>query len=244
MRDGTILPLGEEVLVITSDNSGGIGSKKHDVVSVPYETVSYYSFRVAVMECMALGATPISVVIHNFCGDEEWQALVSGVERGIGELGIKEIKITGSSETNMPLLQSALGVVVIGKMKTNELPDIQLDDNLRFAVIGKPLVGEEVVTEQDAIAPLDLFRWACEQDGIRAVLPVGSKGILYELNQLISSGEVNESAVKINLDIQKSSGPSTCFIVAYDAAVEESVRSKAGSHVHRMEIERGGQARA
>ena len=176
MRDGTILPLGEEYLVITSDNSGGIGSKEHDVVSVPYEIVSYYSFRVAVMECMAMGATPISVVIHNFCGDEEWQALVSGVERGIEELGISDVTITGSSETNMPLLQSALGVVVIGKMKTNELPEIQLDDNLKFAVIGKPLVGEEVVNEQETIAPLDLFRWMCEQDGVELCCQLGRRG--------------------------------------------------------------------
>ncbi|MGB8000869.1 MAG: ATPase, partial [Anaerobacillus sp.] len=67
-------------------------------------------------------------------------------------------------------------------------------------------------------------------DGVRAVLPVGSKGILYELNELISSEELDESAVKINLDINKSSGPSTCFIIAYDTAMEEIIRTKAGSH--------------
>ncbi|WP_347548483.1 ATP-binding protein [Pseudalkalibacillus hwajinpoensis] len=232
MRDGKIIPLGEEYLVITSDNSGGIGRKEKDVVPVPYETVSYFAFRVAVMECMALGATPISVVMHNFCGDSEWKALVSGVERGIQELGLSEISITGSSETNMPLLQSALGVVVIGKMKTNELPEISLSAGLEFAVIGKPLVGEEVVMKPTAIAPLELFRWICEQEGVRAVLPVGSKGILYELNQLVTNETVDESMVQVDLDIYKSGGPSTCFIMAYQSTVEEKLSLKIGPHFH------------
>ena len=81
MRDGTVIELGTEMLIITSDNSGAIGQKEHDQVSVPYEVVAYYAFRVAVMENIALGGVPVSIVMHNFCGDREWEALVSGVER-------------------------------------------------------------------------------------------------------------------------------------------------------------------
>ncbi len=243
MRDGTVIGLGDETLIITSDNSGAIGQKEHDQVSVPYDTVAYYAFRVAVMENIALGGVPVSIVMHNFCGGSEWEALVSGVERGKRELGFDhEITITGSSETNMPLLQSALGVVVIGKQK-HELREVCLDDTTRFAVIGKPLVGEEVVNEKDAIAPLELFRWISEQEGFQAVLPVGSKGILYELNELVDGVEVVESMVQTDLDVYKSSGPATCFIVAYDGAVENQLCKRAGLHFNRVDIKRG-QARA
>ncbi|KMM36723.1 hypothetical protein [Guptibacillus hwajinpoensis] len=237
MRDATVIPLGDQYLVIASDNSGGIGRKEHDIVQVPYDLVSYYSFRVAVMECLSLGATPSSVVMHNFCGDSEWATLVSGVERGIREIGLSDTTITGSSETNMPLLQSALGVVVIGKKETNELADIRIGE-LKFAVIGEPLVGEEVVSQESVIAPLLLFRWMCEQEGVRGVIPVGSKGILYELNQLVSSSvHIEEEMVTVDLDLHKSAGPSTCFIVAYDEAVHEQVKDEAGSHFYQIEVE-------
>lgn len=56
MRNAVVIPLNdEESLVITSDNSGGIGTKEQDLVKVPYEVTGYYLFRVAVMECIAAG---------------------------------------------------------------------------------------------------------------------------------------------------------------------------------------------
>ncbi|WP_165998507.1 ATP-binding protein [Bacillus sp. Cs-700] len=243
MRDGTVIELGAETLIITSDNSGAIGMKEQDHVAVPYDVVAYYAFRVAVMENIALGGMPVSVVMHNFCGDREWKALVSGVERGKRELGFDhEITITGSSETNMPLLQSALGVVVIGKQHRT-LPKVRIEYATKFAVIGKPLVGEEVVNEVTAIAPLELFRWVSEQEGVQAVLPVGSKGIIYELNELVDSVEVVESMVQTDLDLYKSSGPATSFIMAYDGAVEDRLFERAGQYFNRVDIKRG-QARA
>ncbi|WP_273831869.1 ATP-binding protein [Guptibacillus sedimenti] len=236
MRDGTVIELGAETLIITSDNSGAIGMKEQDRVAVPYDVVAYYAFRVAVMENVALGGVPVSVVMHNFCGDREWEALVSGVERGKRELGVNyEITITGSSETNMPLLQSALGVVVIGKQHRT-LSKVCIEYATKFAVIGKPLVGEEVVNEEAAIAPLELFRYISEQEGVQSVLPVGSKGILYELNELVDGVKVVESMVQTDLDLYKSSGPSTCFIVAYDGAVEERLLKRAGQYFNRVEM--------
>ena len=115
-RDVTEIILNEnEVLVLASDNSGGIGLKDLDMVKAPYDVLAYYGLRVAVMECMAAGAVPISVVMHNFCGDDPWNALVSGIEKGLHELGMTNVPITGSTESNFSLLQSALGMIVIGK---------------------------------------------------------------------------------------------------------------------------------
>ncbi|MFL6559685.1 MAG: ATP-binding protein, partial [Bacillus sp. (in: firmicutes)] len=65
MRDIVRIPFnGEDSLIIACDNSGAIGMKEHDLVRVPYETVAYYAFRVAVMECIAAGGVPISVLLH------------------------------------------------------------------------------------------------------------------------------------------------------------------------------------
>src|SRR3954452_5049017 len=116
MRDIVRIPFnGEDSLIIACDNSGAIGMQEQDLVHVPYETVAYYSFRVAVMECIAAGGEPIAVVLHNFCENEPWDELVNGIEKGLRELKLSDVRITGSTESNFSLLQSALGLVVIGK---------------------------------------------------------------------------------------------------------------------------------
>ncbi|EIJ79892.1 hypothetical protein PB1_05992 [Bacillus methanolicus PB1] len=236
MRDVAIVPINEnESLVIAADNSGGIGMKDSDHVKVSYDILSYYSFRVAVMECMAAGANPVSVAMQNFCGDDAWPLLKSGVERGLNELGINGISITGSTESNFSLLQSALGMVVVGRKERDHYP-AWLMREVDVAVIGFPLVGEEVVDYQERIAPLSLFKWFCEQEEVEAVFPVGSRGIMYELQQLFHGRQIEEKQVSCRLDLLKSSGPATCFLVAFRPEVEEKLRRKAGELFHPVEL--------
>jgi hypothetical protein len=236
MRDVAIVHLNEnESLVIAADNSGGIGMRDNDHVKVPYDILSYYSFRVAGMECMAAGAKPVSVAIQNFCGDDAWPLLKTGVEKGLYELGIDGISITGSTESNFSLLQSALGIVVVGrKERDNSLEELPGEVNV--AVIGFPLVGEEVIQYPERIVPLSLFKWFCEQEEVEAVLPVGSKGIMYELQQLFHGREIEEKQVSCSLDLLKSSGPATCFLVAYQPEAEEKLRRKAGELFHPVKL--------
>ncbi|WP_285767990.1 ATP-binding protein [Peribacillus sp. SI8-4] len=226
MSDSLILPFTElESLVISSDNSGGIGLKENDLVQVPYETVGYFSFRVAVMECLSAGGNPLSVVLHNFCGDEAWEGLSRGVMQGMAELGL-ELPITGSTETNMPLLQSALGLIVLGKRRIDR--EKQQNHPRKISLVGRPLVGEEVLKQQEWVAPLSLYKGLCELEGVEA-LPVGSKGIAYEWKQLDRSGDGVPVYISDIVDIEKSSGPSTCFLLAYPLSLEEEIKLQAGS---------------
>ncbi|MGE7761961.1 ATP-binding protein [Peribacillus sp. NPDC097895] len=225
MSDSLILPFSEaESLIVSSDNSGGIGLKEKDLVQVPYEVVGYYSFRVAVMECMGVGGRPISVVLHNFCGDEAWKALSRGIMKGLNELGMV-LPITGSTESNMPLLQSALGLMVIGKRRNERV--IKQYPIRKIALIGRPLVGDEVMEQQEWVAPLFLFKTLCEMEDVQ-VLPVGSKGIVYEWEQLDPSGEGVPIHISSKVDIKKSSGPSTCFLIAYPEYLEAKIRHQSG----------------
>ncbi|MFJ7752730.1 ATP-binding protein [Peribacillus muralis] len=225
MRDSLVLPFSEsESLIISSDNSGGIGLKENDFVRVPYEIVGYYSFRVAVMECLSVGGNPLSVVLHNFCGDEAWEGLSRGVKQGLDELAM-DFPITGSTETNMPLLQSALGLIVIGKRRNDRIK--QSNHSRKIALIGRPLVGEDVLKQQEWVAPLSLYKSLCELEGVEA-LPVGSKGIAYEWRQLDRSGEGVPAYISDIVDIEKSSGPSTCFLLVYPLYLEEEIKRQAG----------------
>ncbi|MDR7001817.1 ATP-binding protein [Neobacillus niacini] len=236
MRDFVTIPLSEgETLIIASDNSGAVGMKDADLVKVSYETVAYYSFRVAAMECIAGGGEPISVVLHNFCGNEPWEELVKGVQKGLKELGLNEVSISGSTESNFSLNQSAVGIIVIGK-KIKGLPtQLFFSDSIRVAVIGMPLIGNEVVQQQADVAPLSIFQEISSMEEI-VVLPVGSKGILYEIKQLFSKTVFIKENLVTKLDVDKSSGPSTCFIVVYPKVHEEKIKRAAGDYFHLLQI--------
>lgn len=236
MRDSITIPFhGENSLIIASDNSGAIGMKEHDQVHVPYETVAYFSFRVAVMECIAAGGVPISVVLHNFCGNEPWGELVNGVQNGLNELGLQDVSITGSTESNFSLLQSAVGLIVIGKKTNRNSTEKSYEKQLKFAVIGMPLVGGEVIEHDDQIAPLYLFQKISRLPDTM-VWPVGSKGILYEMNQIFPNKKFSMDTIITDLDSLKSSGPATCFITVYNANQEELLKKIAGDYFHSVRV--------
>jgi hypothetical protein len=236
MRDIITIPLNnEESLIIASDNSGGIGMKEHDFVQVSYETVAYFSFRVAVMECIAAGGKPISVVLHNFCGDDSWSELVNGIQKGLDELNLGDIPITGSTESNFNIVQSAIGLVVIGKKPIDKRAEKVFTNELKFAVIGMPLVGNEVIDLAHEVVPLSTFL-KVSQLGDTMIWPVGSKGILTELNQMFPTKEFSIEMLCTELDSLKSSGPSTCFIVTFEQRQEETLKRLAGKYFHSIDI--------
>ncbi|MBT2636679.1 ATP-binding protein [Bacillus sp. ISL-39] len=235
MRDTLMIPLTEEEnLVIASDNSGSIGMKDGDAVHVPYKTVAYYSFRVAVMECLSAGGEPFAAVVQNFCSEDAWDELLLGIEQGISELGRVDIKVTGSTESNFMLDQSAVGLSVLGKRKANaKIEKLTYDSQTRIAVIGSPLVGSEVMEKEEQIVPLPVFKEvSCMEEVV--TIPVGSKGILHELNTLFENIEVTEENVETTVPLLKSSGPSTCFVAVYPIETLHRLKAICGRYFHEM----------
>nr|WP_263327524.1 ATP-binding protein [Neobacillus sp. Marseille-Q6967] len=236
MRDIVTLQLNsEESLIIASDNSGGIGLKELDHVHVSYEIVGYYSFRVAAMECIAGGGNPVSVVLHNFCGNGAWTNLVKGIQRGFEELKLDCVPVTGSTESNFDLQQSAIGLLVIGKKPILKNTEIAYSEQLKYAVIGLPLVGNEVIEYGEHIVPLSVFLEISKLSNIMT-WPVGSKGILYEFNQMFTNREFTKNHLITKVDVLKSSGPATCFIVAFHPEQEEEIKRMSGSYFYAIEI--------
>jgi len=238
MRDIVTIPFsGGDSLIITCDNSGAIGMREQDHVHVPYEIVAYYAFRVAAMECIAAGGEPISVLLHNFCGNEPWDELVEGIELGLSELELSGVSISGSTESNFQLLQSAVGLVVLGKKSTAQITDRTFSEQLKLAVVGLPLVGDEVIELKDQVAPLYIFKEVSKINDIM-LWPVGSKGILYELNQMFPNEKITQDRVSTTVDIIKSAGPSTCFMACFQPEQEEILRKITGDLFHTLEIKK------
>lgn len=238
MRDIVTIPFnGVDSLIVACDNSGAIGMKEDDLIQVPYETVAYYAFRVAVMECIAAGGEPIAVLLHNFCGNEPWDELVSGIEKGISELKLFDVRISGSTESNFSLLQSAVGLVVLGKKSIARTTEITYSNQLKFAVIGRPLVGNEVIEHKEDVVPLSVFQEVSKVNDMM-IWPVGSKGILYEINQMFPTQEFSQEMIISNVDILKSAGPSTCFLTVFRSDQEETIQKITGSMYHSLRIEK------
>lgn len=231
--DVLALPLtAEEELVISSDNSGAIGEKKADAVSVPNEVTSYFACRVAYMDLLRTRATPKAIILQNFTSDDAWTSYVEGVRNLLKETTFTNLPITGSTESNFTMLQSGLGLTIVGTRKRNELkrPRPKLTD--AFAVIGRPLVGMEVPKQPEHIAPLQLFESFAKNNAIIDLVPVGSKGILAEWQRLTQATNYLSSS----LDIKKSGGPATCFIIAYNKKDEGYIKSIAKNYFYPLEV--------
>ena len=230
-EDTLIIPFNDqEELVIASDNIGAIGMKSLDEVTTPYHVVSYFGFRVAYMDCVAAGGKPFAISLMNFNGDEVWEELLHGIDKGVNELQINDLPITGSTETNFPLQQSATSITILGKRKRKQKQTQKIMlDNCHVAVIGQPLVGNEVIDNKEKVAPLHVFQWFSEQEEVYKILPVGSKGISYELNKVWHHHDITFSD---DLDVTKSSGPATCFIVIYEKSMYEKMVNKASDWLH------------
>lgn len=224
--DAEEILMNEEVIVVAADNSGSIGMKELDDVKVSYETVSYYTFRVAYMECIAAGGNPFAIVLHNFNDEDVWHQLIKGINKGLKEVNLENIPITGSTETNFKLNQSALGLVVLGK-KTYEKKNKVRPKQLELAIIGKPLVGQAVIDEQEKVAPLSLYKELSEISGVDLIYPISSKGIKYTIDRQVNQ----EITYPKHLDITASSGPGTSFLIVYDTKISQLIKQKTSDYL-------------
>ncbi|MFL6562567.1 MAG: ATP-binding protein, partial [Bacillus sp. (in: firmicutes)] len=134
-------------------------------------------------------------------------------------------------------MQSALGLVVLGKKSMARTTELAYSEQLRFAVVGMPLVGEEVLVQNDQVVPLSVFQEICRIHDVM-VWPVGSRGILYEINQMFPNQVFSQEMIISNVDILKSAGPATCFLAVYDPGQEETVMKTAGRFFNLLEMKK------
>lgn len=233
--DVLILPLSQdEELVISSDNSGSIGEKITDSVQAPNAMASYYSCRVAYMDLLRTRAKPLAIILQNFTNDEAWLDYVEGIQRLLSETKIKDLPITGSTESNFSLKESAFGITMLGRRKKNQKKRRCPTVSDSFAVIGSPLVGKEVIKHAKQVAPLSLYESFVQEEGVIDLVAVGSKGILAEWQRLTKSN----LSLETSLDIKKSGGPATCFLIAFEKEKKETIQTMAKDYYHPLYVQK------
>lgn len=216
-------------LIVTTDNSGGIGEKPHDVVSVPNQVTAYFAARVTLIEQWSAHADPVSVLIHNFTGPDSWALYVSGVEDVFKEANIDVPVITGSTETNMELMQSAVAVTMIGKQRF-----IEESGELEWYVYGTPLVGNEVIERRGEIASLELIKEAMNAGIIHKVWPIGSGGILAEYRKLMDNQGIS---IQADVDVLASAGPSTSVLIGIPTDKIEQAYRRFRGELHKITVQ-------
>lgn len=226
MRNALVI---DEKYILTMDNAAAIGERKDDVVQVSDELTAYYTMRVALLEQWGAWAMPCAIMMGNFSGGNVWPTYEKGIQRVFTEVGIAMPPLQGSSETNMLTLQSGINLTVLGKKITCTQPPA---NELIWYIYGLPLVGSEVVRQQNAVARLDKIYQAWQNEIIVRIWPVGSKGILAEVQHLFEKSIKMQSSV----DLYKTAGPATAVLIACTAANEEKLQAFFRAPLERLDI--------
>lgn len=237
VRDLLIVKNGSTSLVIACDSNAAIGTKPHDAVRKEPQETGYSASKVPLMEVIAIGATPV-ILVDNLCCELEpyGRKILEGVENAVHSTGFP-IVITGSDETNMPTVQTGLGVTVIGVIAEDGLRAGRARAGDIVFSVGAPLDGR-VLTFTDGdpgIASAGDVRSAVACPHVTEVLPVGSKGIAYEANELARVAGLrfvpDESPA---FDLTVSAGPSTCFLIAGSAEASSWMAARTDCTVERV----------
>jgi len=207
----------DQLLVIACDSSGGIGPKPLDKLKVSGYILGKFTARTALMELLAAGATPICIV--DALGVE---AKPTGVEilEGIREearlAGLDpECALMGSTEKNMVVEQTGIGLTAIGNCQRSKLRIGTSQPGDVVAAVGLPCVGEEVLpAEQEGkIAETPDLLALLSLGFIHEVIPVGSTGVLHEIQTLSQGANLNYTLIdQAAVDVKKSAGPSTVLL--------------------------------
>ncbi len=211
-RDLTILEDGSKKLVIACDSSGAIGPKELDEIKVDGYTVGRALTRVVMMELISVGARPLTL-IDTLAVEMEptGKEIIRGIKAEASMISFDtEYFLNGSTEENVTVKQTGVGITAIGQVETLYTESFPED----FVIcIGLPKVGSEVSFTDNDICDLPSILEIRKIKDIHEIVPIGSKGIAYELDELLKRNQLLIKPFETNIDLKKSAGPTTCVIV-------------------------------
>jgi len=239
IRDLSLFPLlGGLVLVIGCDSNASIGEKPNDGLPKPYAEVGISALKVPLMEVLAVGAMPL-LIVNALCMEMEpsGRKFIAAMRGELQRCGFDpELMLTGSTEDNVPTLQSGIGVTVIG---------LATDERLRFGrtqpgdailCVGNPKGGVTLpYAEGDPdIASISTVVALNQLAEVHEILPVGSKGVVYEAGEMARSVgrhfQIADDPPDINL--YESAGASTAILVSIRPEEIAAVRTAVALPVH------------
>ena len=207
-------------LVIASDSVGGIGPKPADTVPATAETVAHFALRVPLLEVICSGAQPIAV-INDLCVELEptGRQMITEILRLAGEAGISEDAVTGSTEDNVVTRATGVGVTVLGRVPANGLLSGRARAGDIVLCAGLPLSAprDDVRIGHPSQVTVAAISAAIASGLVHDALPVGSKGIAWEVGQLADSAGLGYGWLDTGeVPLTASGGPASCVLLSCD----------------------------
>ena len=200
-RDVSIFEVGNGlVLVVGCDAAGGIGPKPLDKVKVSGYTLGRFTAKVALMEVLAVGATPISL-INTLSVEPEPTGfeILEGIKSEVQLARLShDLVITGSTEKTVSVDQTGVGVTIIGLTSKAQLKIGESKPGDLAVAVGTPSVKNEVLPaeKQRKIADLEVLLKLMSYDFVHEVIPVGSEGLLHEAKVLAQDSRLRFEPVE------------------------------------------------
>ncbi|WP_125707731.1 hypothetical protein [Companilactobacillus zhongbaensis] len=216
-RDLTITPItAEKDMVVSCDISAGFGDRKYDIVKCSPEISVSFTLRTAMLELISYGATPLNVVDtlsveYNPTGI----SVIKQMQKDLADMGYSEVSINGSTEDNLDIQMTTVSVTVIGEAPHEKTRQI---NPATIFQLGRPLVGNEVLANLDHIFTVKDAIDLRKDPNVSDMIPVGSKGIEYEMSVLAASnGQTLQLETSVDQSqMKKTVGPSTVLLVVVE----------------------------
>lgn len=217
-RDLNLIPWDEETyLVISCDSAGGIGDKIDDIVKTEPRILGFHTAQVVLMEMLSIGVYPffLSNTVSVEMNPTGLQ-IIEGIKDALRILDLEEVvEITGSSEENMKVKSSGIGLTLLGRVRRQDFRFPQTNENDLAVVIGTSACGQDVLDgdERERFS-LSAMKKIMGKEYIHEMIPGGSGGIFHEITQLESRSELVFRRMNAGrLNIHASSGPATSALV-------------------------------
>ena len=223
------IPTGHAI-VAGSTSSGAIGPKEMDKVKVDGRILGKFLARVALMDVSATGAFPLLLSVTLGVEKEPTgNAIIEGIRGEARNIGLDPNQvIMENTEDNFETLQTGIGLTVVGFANEEELRIGKTCPGDLIVAIGKPKVGNEVITAEarGEIADLKNVAQLSQRKYVHDIWPVGGFGISSEAKMMAYSvGRQLKICEVQGLDLNKSAGPATVILATIDRDSLEDLMS-------------------
>jgi hypothetical protein len=211
-----------QAIIMANTSSGGIGPKQEDVVKLNGKVLGRLMARTVLIKVLSSGALPIALIANL---SVEFIPTGSTIFQGIREEAykVKAMEIlNGHTEENITTKQTGIGVTVLGISNEKELKMGRSVKNDLIVALGEPKVGYEVInalngSANNSIIMVEDVLKLSQMAFVHEIIPVGHGGIKEGLKMMHNiEGYRYKIEECLEVDIEKSAGPSTVVLVTLD----------------------------
>lgn len=229
VRDLAVLDLAGSCLVVACDSVGGIGPKPHDTVAVPADTTAHFATRVPLLEVLCCGASP-TLIVNTLCveADPQGAEMIAAVVALAAEVGLDADRVTGTTEDNVVTVATGIGVTVLGAVDPAAFRPGTSRPGDVVVCLGMPRSAphDRIHPEHPDLVRIADLRALLDTEVVHDALPVGSKGLAWEVPQLAgTAGLAVRWRAAHDVPVDRSGGPSTCVLVSCRPDDVDTVRA-------------------